>query len=259
MKTLVLSALLLGMSSVTYAQMGGLGVSPLGATPDDSITIYVRPGQVCATGQNIPLDPNPTSVRMHSGVNGYMNVVSASPLNAGGAPYSVVGFVNMGNGTWKKTIKPSAYYGVAGNTINGMNVVLNGGPDSANRWATEGKYYNVRTNVCNDFYIPFPITDTAFGITATKPDISSNVQLHSAYPNPTGTETTIRMLLKKPGQVNVYIRNILGETVATLASGYMAQGEKSYSWNVAHVPAGIYFYTVETAGVRGSSKIQVIR
>lgn len=263
MKKYLLAALVLAYASKTEAQVSGLGVSPLGATPDDSITFYLDPSQVCATAGNTPLGANPPSVRIHSGVNGWQHVVEAGPLNPAsgtpGQPYAVVGFRQIGNSLWKKTIKPSAYYGVAGSTITGINFVLNGGPDDGNRWETEGKFVNPGDGSCNDFYLPFPISATDFGFTGVRTRSDASFVLHTAYPNPFNGQTSLRFQLKKADQVTVRIVNLLGETVRILASGYMPQGEKSFIWEAAEAPAGIYFYRVEGSESVVSSKMQVIR
>lgn len=264
MKALLLSALLGATSFSGFAQISGLGVSPLGATPDDSITFYVDPSQLCATSGNTPMGPNPPSIRIHSGVNGWTHVVEAGPLvnpsGTPGQPYSVVGFTPIGNGSWKKTILPSAYYGVAGTTITGINFVLNGGPDNGNRWETEGKFVNPGDGSCNDFFLPFPIVATDFGFTGNKLRLANNAfRLHAAYPNPFNGETSIRFQLLRSDKVTVRVINLLGETVRILASGYMPLGEKSFTWDASTAPAGIYFYTVETSGIMESSKMQVIK
>jgi flagellar hook assembly protein FlgD len=107
-------------------------------------------------------------------------------------------------------------------------------------------------------YVPFPIA-APFGVTATKKAINTAFSIHAATPNPAVTETAVRVTLKQSGNVTVSIKNVLGQTVATLANGFETAGEKTYTWNIGSANAGIYFYTVESAGFAASAKINVVR
>lgn len=261
MKKQLLPILFLSLATTAFAQISGVGVSPIGATPDDSITFYVDPSQMCHVN-GTDIGPNPPSLRIHSGVDGWTNVVEAgalvNPTGTPGQPYSVVGFTDIGGGLWKKTIKPSAYYNKQG--ILGINFVFNGGPDDGDRWAAEGKKLDPIDASCNDFYLPFPISSDDFGIVAVKTrKAGTATMLYPANPNPATGKTAVRFHLTTADNVRVRILNILGETVTTLATGPMAAGDQTFTWNAVGQKAGIYFYTVETSTTIASSKIQVVR
>lgn len=258
MKKLLLSAIILGSAIVANAQSGGYSVSPMGATGSDLITITLDPAVVCTDGT--PGLAGASIVRMHSGwgdANGtnWQNVVSAS----GGATDpsdAVVGLTQNTNGTWSKTFRPSDYYGVAGGDIAKICAVFNGGPAGSN-WDNRGKYDD-GSGTCGDLFIPLPVA-APFGVTATKKINNNNFSLKAAYPNPTNNESAIRVTLKQSGNVTVTVKNLIGQTVATLANGFMTAGDKSFTWEAGNNPSGIYFYTVESEGATASAKINLVK
>lgn len=259
MKKLLLSAIILGSAFAANAQSGGYSVYPIGATGSDVITIVLDPAVVCPDGTpglaGVPL------VRMHSGwgqgsgaaTNNWQNVVDAGPTGAGDA---VVGLTLNANGTWSKTFRPSDYYGVAGGDIERICAVFNGGATGSN-WDNRGKYDD-GTGSCGDLFIPLPVA-APFGITATKGYVNNTFSLRAPSPNPTSSASSVNVSLKQSGNVKVTVKNLIGQTVATLADSFMTAGEKSFSWESGSNPSGIYFYTVESQGAIASAKINVVK
>jgi hypothetical protein len=265
MKNLLLSAIFLGSVFTASAQSGGFSLSPLGAGPGDAITITIDPNVVCNDG-TAGLG-SATLVRLHSGygingdptvtANNWQGVVGAGN-SATDSPDDVVKFTQNINGTWSKTITPTSYYTVAsGDVITHLCIVLNGGPD-ATHWDLRGKYLDPTSAVCGDLFVPLPVA-APFGVTATKRAINNTFSIHPATPNPAVSETAVRVTLKQSGNVAVSIKNLLGQTVATLSNGFETAGEKTYTWNIGAAKPGIYFYTVESAGFTASAKINVVR
>jgi len=258
MKKLLLSAIILCSAFAANAQSGGITITPAGATGDDPITITIDPAVVCTDGT--PGLSGASIVRLHAGVyiNGarWQNVVSASG-GAADPSDAVVGFTQNPDGTWSKTITPRQYFSVAaGTSIDTLCFVLNGGPSGSN-WDLRGKY-DPGNGTCGDGFAGFPIA-APFAPTATKKVNNSSFSLKPAYPNPTNNESAIRVTLKQSGNVTVTVKNLIGQTVATLANGFMTAGDKSFTWEAGNNPSGIYFYTVESEGATASAKINLVK
>lgn len=85
----------------------------------------------------------------------------------------------------------------------------------------------------------------------------SVVSLLNAYPNPVSSNATFAFELKESSVVSLKVFNSLGELVQDVASGSFPQGAHQLNWSVDNVPAGIYYYTFESAGERLQQKIVV--
>lgn len=77
--------------------------------------------------------------------------------------------------------------------------------------------------------------------------------LQQNYPNPFNPSTKINFGLKKAGNVEITVYNILGNKVATLLNGYKPAGNHSVSFDARNLPAGrqglssgVYFYRIVT-------------
>ncbi len=76
-------------------------------------------------------------------------------------------------------------------------------------------------------------------------------KLYAAYPNPFNPTTTIRVDLMQTENVQLLIFNVVGQKVATLYSGTLPSGTKSFKWNGKDfsgrsVSSGLYFYQLRT-------------
>lgn len=67
------------------------------------------------------------------------------------------------------------------------------------------------------------------------------------YPNPFNATTSIKFALPEAADVDLSIYNMLGQKVATLASGQMQAGYHAVNWDASEVATGVYFYKI-TAG-----------
>jgi len=67
-------------------------------------------------------------------------------------------------------------------------------------------------------------------------DASTFLQSH---PNPFNDTTTIRFGLAVPGEISLQVVNMIGQCVATLASGEHPTGDQTLRWNGADEPATI--------------------
>lgn len=77
-------------------------------------------------------------------------------------------------------------------------------------------------------------------------------------PNPFTRHTTLEFTLQHSGLVHLAIYNQLGEQVAVLVDKYKPAGEHKVSWNVAGLPAGIYYGVLRTINQTASAKLIIL-
>jgi hypothetical protein len=88
----------------------------------------------------------------------------------------------------------------------------------------------------------------------TKP--AKNVLLN--YPNPTSALTTIAYSLAESSDVELYVSNVLGERVAVLVQRARTEaGQYEIVFDTSTLPAGVYFYTLQTATSRETKRLVV--
>jgi flagellar hook assembly protein FlgD len=80
--------------------------------------------------------------------------------------------------------------------------------------------------------------------------------LSQNYPNPFNPETRIKYSLPEQSTVNLKIYNLLGQEVASLATGAQEMGYYEVVWNGknnqgTNVGTGVYFYRFEATGISG--------
>jgi len=74
--------------------------------------------------------------------------------------------------------------------------------------------------------------------------VVDNFYLAQNYPNPFNPSTKINYGLKKSGNVEITVYNILGNKVATLVNGIKSAGNHSVSFDASNLSSGIYFYKI---------------
>ena len=85
-------------------------------------------------------------------------------------------------------------------------------------------------------------------------------QLLPNYPNPFSHTTDIAFRLAQPGTVSLHIHDILGREVAALLNEETrAAGIHKLKWDAAHLPNGVYFYTLQTSGFRATRNMILLR
>ncbi|MCX6279854.1 MAG: T9SS type A sorting domain-containing protein [Bacteroidetes bacterium] len=75
------------------------------------------------------------------------------------------------------------------------------------------------------------------------------------YPNPIAVSTTFSYLLRESSSVTLQIFNSFGQLVAEPLNAYQSKGEQQFEWNSKNLPAGMYFYRIQTGDKLGSGKI----
>jgi hypothetical protein len=85
------------------------------------------------------------------------------------------------------------------------------------------------------------------------------VALYPNYPNPFNPETEIGFDLTQTTLVSVSVYDILGQHVATLASGILAAGHHSVYFDGSDLPAGAYFCRLIAAGITQTQKMVLLK
>ena len=83
--------------------------------------------------------------------------------------------------------------------------------------------------------------------------------LSAAYPNPFNPTTSLDLSLDSSGSVSVKIYNVVGQAVATLASGHMNAGYHNVTWDAANVPSGVYIVKVTTGSNTSIQKVMLMK
>jgi flagellar hook assembly protein FlgD len=88
--------------------------------------------------------------------------------------------------------------------------------------------------------------------------------LHSNYPNPFNSATTIRFSLERSGLVELAIYNLAGQTVRRLLAGEVAAGEHEVQWDGrdAHGQAmatGVYCCVLRLNSSRSARRMLLLR
>ena len=83
--------------------------------------------------------------------------------------------------------------------------------------------------------------------------------LYPSAPNPVATTTTLRYELDDAANVEIIVLNVLGQQVATLASGPAPAGPHSVTVDATGLPAGTYFVHMRAAGQAQTRPFVVVR
>jgi hypothetical protein len=105
---------------------------------------------------------------------------------------------------------------------------------------------------------------TRVSLTAGGAALLPELSLSNNYPNPFNPQTTITFNLPSPGEIDISIFNLLGQKVATIASGQYAAGEHRVVWdgkddNGNSVSSGLYFYRLTTDGKTLTKKMVLLK
>lgn len=89
--------------------------------------------------------------------------------------------------------------------------------------------------------------------------VASSFSLSDAYPNPFNPVTTMELVMPVAGNMQVEVYNLLGQSVATLASGYMNANTYTLTWDASNVSSGVYFVKAQAAGFTKIQKLMLIK
>ena len=90
-------------------------------------------------------------------------------------------------------------------------------------------------------------------------DLPTAFRLTAAYPNPFNPTTTMKLFMPAAGQMQVEVYNLLGQVVATLASGYMEKGKYDLIWDASNVSSGMYFVKAQAEGFTTTQKLMLLK
>ncbi len=83
--------------------------------------------------------------------------------------------------------------------------------------------------------------------------------LHSAYPNPLSSTTTLGFSLPTAQHVKLAVYDMLGRQVATLIDGLQQAGAQSVEFDASALPSGVYFYRLDAEGAQLAERFTVMR
>jgi hypothetical protein len=75
------------------------------------------------------------------------------------------------------------------------------------------------------------------------------------YPNPVNQIINFSYTLKESGSVRIQVFNNFGQLVAEPLNSNQPMGERQVTWNAGNLPAGLYFYKIQTSKEIGAGKI----
>ena len=102
------------------------------------------------------------------------------------------------------------------------------------------------------------VANTQYEVSVDLP-IASKISLSEAYPNPFNPTTIMTLTMPVSGEMQVEVYNLLGQVVATLASGHMDMGTYTLTWDASDVSSGMYFVKAQTEGFTATQKLMLIK
>ena len=83
--------------------------------------------------------------------------------------------------------------------------------------------------------------------------------LKQNYPNPFNPTTMIEFDLPKQSDVKLFVYDIMGRTVAELASGNLNAGYHKINFNAANLASGVYFYKLQAGDFVNVKKLMLLK
>jgi len=107
----------------------------------------------------------------------------------------------------------------------------------------------------------FEITDMIVANSEGRIDVGvpTEFSLSTAYPNPFNPTTSMMLSVPEAGMVSVQVYNLMGQVVATLASGYMDASVYTLTWDASDVSSGMYLVKAEAAGTVTTQKLMLMK
>jgi len=129
------------------------------------------------------------------------------------------------------------------------------GADDLRDFSINNNHLDSDGNITLDPSGAFAVT----GINNRSINIPNDFELKQNYPNPFNPITNIKFDLSKSGQVKIEIFNTLGEKIQTIFSGFKSAGKHNIQFDASDFSSGVYFYQMETAGIKKSKKMILLR
>jgi hypothetical protein len=112
-----------------------------------------------------------------------------------------------------------------------------------------------------DFTIESVIVSDVTGSSKLSSSVNmlKDYRISAAYPNPFNPTTQMSLILNTAADVSVQVFNMNGQLVDVIASGKMASGNYSFTWDATSDPSGVYFIKTEVGSEINSQKIMLIK
>jgi hypothetical protein len=181
----------------------------------------------------------------------------------------------------------SAEFNVIGNEVtmtadgyvSGIQMTLSHGSDFALTLTDGGQFSNDLTEgntttliivnptsdnlftTSGDFTIESVIVSDVTGSSKLSSSVNmlKDYRISAAYPNPFNPTTQMSLTLNTSADVSVQVFNMNGQLVDVIASGKMASGNYSFTWDATSDPSGVYFIKTEVGSEINSQKIMLIK
>ena len=93
-----------------------------------------------------------------------------------------------------------------------------------------------------------------------QPELPDQFEIGCVYPNPFNSMIRITLSIPMLSAIDASLFNILGQKIAEINLGQVQAGEKTISWDLEELPAGVYFLHVETdRGEKAVKKLVLMR
>ncbi len=159
-------------------------------------------------------------------------------------------------------------------SVLNLNFKLSGGGEQIGLWnadqifmdsltygeqITDTSYGRFADGTDNWFFMP-EITPGATNLnTMSIDEIEDYVSVSQNYPNPFSAVTNIQFTLERPDQVSIKVFDVRGTLITVLADENYTQGVHTIQWDASAMPAGYYFYTLQTNTGVITKKALIIR
>ena len=159
-------------------------------------------------------------------------------------------------------------------SVLNLNFKLSGGGEQIGLWnadqifmdsltygeqITDTSYGRFADGTDNWFFMP-EITPGATNLnTMSIDEIEDYVSVSQNYPNPFSAVTNIQFTLERPDQVSIKVFDVRGTLITVLADDNYTQGVHTIQWDASAMPAGYYFYTLQTKTGVITKKALIIR
>ncbi|HYF02134.1 MAG TPA: T9SS type A sorting domain-containing protein, partial [Patescibacteria group bacterium] len=87
----------------------------------------------------------------------------------------------------------------------------------------------------------------------------AGIILEQTIPNPFSSEAIVKFSLPASTNTVIYIRDIFGRTLQTLNLGRMEAGNHSTTIQAMDMPAGTYYYTLQTDNANITRRFLIVR
>jgi len=110
-----------------------------------------------------------------------------------------------------------------------------------------------------DFEITELIVANSYAEISSSLPMANSFTIGDAYPNPFNPTTVMELTMFVAGDMEVEVYNLLGQSVATLASGYKEIGKYNLTWDASNAASGVYFVKAQADGSTKIQKLMLVK